>query len=637
MIDKLKLVSHLIRNMGWRYVRFRAVYELKRKTGLLKTAYPTKPPMKNFIALEDWRASKPAFFFASKKVLRFDRRPSQDLQAEYEKMQAGEYVFFNALKVDLGLSYDWVTNPSTGYRYDPTQHWTEVEDITTEAGDIKYTWEKSRFSFLYTLLRYDYHFEKDSAEQVFQEIESWISANPINSGPNYKCSQEISLRVLNWTFALYYYSEHPALTEARFQRIMHAIYWMLRHVYENIHFSRISVRNNHAITETCMLYLSGLLFPFFPEVAKWHQKGKAWMEEEVAYQVYEDGTHLQFSMNYHRVVLQCLTWVLYLSEIHGQQLSDTFIQRVQASLKLLYAAQNPETGHLPNYGANDGALFFKWNGCSYRDYRPQLNAAYYFFNKKHLYQPGPWTEDVDWIGTQVLDKSTYPAVNLERPTLARFEKGGYYLIRDQKKCSSFIRCGQHKDRPSQADNLHLDVWYEGENILRDVGSYKYNTTPEELLYFNGTTGHNTIVLNDQHQMLKGPRFIWLYWSQARQAQLQEMEEYWLFEGEIQAFQQLEPGLKHRRIVKHYKNEHRWEIQDQIIAKGQYEMHQYWNIGPGFDALGFQAICEDEAGKQIEPQRVPGFYSSYYGIKEPSEALVFSANTDTILKTTIFKS
>ena len=38
-----------------------------------------------------------------------------------------------------------------------------------------------------------------------REIEDWILKNPINKGPNYKCSQEITIRIFNWLFVLNYY------------------------------------------------------------------------------------------------------------------------------------------------------------------------------------------------------------------------------------------------------------------------------------------------------------------------------------------------------------------------------------------------------------------------------------------------
>ena len=139
-------------------------------------------------------------------------------------------------------------------------------------------WEKSRFSYLYDLIRYDYHHGEDMAEVVFNDIRSWIQANPINQGPNYRCSQEIALRSLNWTFALYYYANSQHLNEELFQAMLHVLYWQLKHVRQNIHFSRLSVRNNHAITETLCLYLAGFLFPFFPESKKWKEEGKQWFE-----------------------------------------------------------------------------------------------------------------------------------------------------------------------------------------------------------------------------------------------------------------------------------------------------------------------------------------------------------------------
>src|SRR5690606_32684661 len=146
--------------------------------------------------------------------------------------------------------------------------------------------------------RYDYHFNVDLSEFVFSDIESWIDANPTNQGPNWRCSQEISLRILNWCYALFYYENATALTEDRWKKMQHVIYASVHHVYHHINFSRIAVRNNHAITETLFLTVSHLLFPFIPETKKWAEQGLKWFEQEIGYQVYSDGTFLQFSMNY---------------------------------------------------------------------------------------------------------------------------------------------------------------------------------------------------------------------------------------------------------------------------------------------------------------------------------------------------
>ena len=102
-----------------------------------------------------------------------------------------------------------------------------------------------------------------------------------------------------------------------FNKIMHSIYWQIHHVYKNINFSRISVRNNHAITETLVLYLSDKLFPFLPNVKKWSSKGKVWFEQEIEYQIYPDGTFLILSdMDSLKVTPVFLDSIKSLSQTH---------------------------------------------------------------------------------------------------------------------------------------------------------------------------------------------------------------------------------------------------------------------------------------------------------------------------------
>ena len=87
------------------------------------------------------------------------------------------------------------------------------------------------------------------------------------------------------------------------------------------------------------------------------KKGKKWFEEEIKYQVAEDGTYLQFSMNYHRVVVQLLTWAITLADRNGERFCDEVYKRAYQSVNFLYQCQDDSTGWLPNYGSNDGALF----------------------------------------------------------------------------------------------------------------------------------------------------------------------------------------------------------------------------------------------------------------------------------------
>jgi len=545
---------------------------------------------------------------------------------DIERILKGDILFFSTQWISLGSDYDWITNPDSGHRYDPDAHWSDIQDYSRQAGDIKFVWEKSRFSYLYDVMRYDLATKEDHAEWVFKEIAFWLKANKINSGPNYKCSQEISLRILNWTYALNFYKNSPYLTECLFQDIINAIYWQLKHVYDNINFSRIAVRNNHAITETLTLYMMAMFYPFFPEAGKWKKEGKKWFEQEVAYQIYPDGTFLQFSMNYHRVVVQLLTWALKTADYFGERFSQLVYDRAYRSVDFLYTCQDEGTGWLPNYGSNDGALFFRMNNCDYRDYRPQLNALHMLLTGKPLYGTGGWEEDISWFEMKKIKQTGYGTLS-HIAGWKTFEVGGYFVLRE-KETLTFIRCGKHKDRPAQADNLHIDIWHKGQNIVFDAGSYKYNTDFKTLKYFMGTESHNTVMLNHLDQMLKGARFIWFNWSQAIKAEVNEDEDSYYFNGAISAFRELSRGIVHTRCLMKLKAKPQWVIKDQISGKPTgVKVRQLWHVSPNI-----MMWSREDEGEEIQHRTEKGMKSDYYGIKEESLQRVVETEKEAIITT-----
>ncbi|TCK70536.1 heparinase II/III domain-containing protein [Lonepinella koalarum] len=608
-------ILQIYKNMGTRYFIYRVHHEIEKRLGLLKRKHPTDLSFSNHISLEQWRneytVNNAGFLINFKN----QERDFPVLEEKAKRILAGELEFFNAEWLYLGKGYNWITNPSNGYVYDANKHWSEIQDISEVAGDIKYVWEKSRFSWLLTLIRYDYYFEKDLSEFVFSEIESWIDHNHINKGPNWRCSQEISLRLFNWYFALNYYKDSAALTENRWEKIINVIYASFHHVYTHINFSRIAVRNNHAITETLCLALSEILFPFISETKKWAKQGRKWFEQEIAYQIYDDGTFLQFSMNYHRVVIQLLTFGISITERVGKPFSNVVYDKAYKSLNFLYQCTQDENGWLPNYGSNDGALFFPWSDTDYRDYRPQLNSLHKLLTGKNLYADELFSTELNWWGISKKIDTHYPALH-KIQGIIEYPIGGYILICDQNTFT-FIRCGSHKDRPAQADNLHIDVWVAGKNILRDSGTYKYNTTQENLNYFMGTQSHNTVVVNGQSQMLKGDRFIWYYWTQKENSVIAETEDCYTFNGVIKGYSFLNEEARIFREVRKVKGKLIWFITDEIIGLDSYEKQQIWHI----DDNPIEFVVS-ENNTVLEPRNVVSFDSKYYGVIETGKAISF---------------
>lgn len=627
-MPSLKSAIKVLRSKSPRYILFRVTYEFERRTGFLARKFPagevssSKFQVSGLPTLDEWRDSRSHYLFDSQQDIRVTRCPSETIAAAAKRILQGDVRYFSNEWKSLGLEWDYVTNPANGYRYNKLQHWTKVNDFNEAAGDIKFVWEPSRFSSLYTIVRNDYHNNEDHSEFAIGRIIDWIDKNPLNCGPNYKCSQETSLRVLNWLFALNYYKNSEALTKERWQKIITSICWQIDHVYKNINFSRISVRNNHAITETLTLYLIGLFFPEMPSAKQWKKNGKRWFEQEVEYQFEPDGTYTQQSMNYQRVVTQLLTLGIALAERNGEQFSDIVYQRAYANVNFLYQMQDEQSGWLPNYGSNDGALFFQFSEADYRDYRPQLDALHYVLTGEPLY--GKLLEDAEWYGVSLSNERRLNPLK-RKQGLTSFKNGGYFVVRNDDEMI-FVRCGSFKGRVVP-DQMHIDVWSNGENLLMDGGSYLYNTDEMTRAYFAGTESANCIMLDDNGQMKKGPRFVWFYPSRILRDELKEKDSNYLFEGCIETFRALGEGIVWHRTIRIKRDLAELEVTDSLDKKPNgVNIRQIWHTK-------LESIVFESDGMLVQKK---GWYSDYYGKKEENNQIEFMTDENHITTRIIFK-
>lgn len=613
--------------MGWRYLLFRAGYWLQAKTGLLTLRFPKGATQKSFISIQEWRNETPAFLFDPEKLSVQRNAGITDLKWRAEQIRMGMFRYFSGEWFEVP---DWHTNLLTGFTYPKSQHWSKVNDFSPKAGDIKYVWEKSRFTFLYDLIRYDFHFSEDQSATALGLITDWIDRNPVNCGPNWKCSQEIALRVLNWTFALHYYRRSPTLNQLLLDRILCRIYYQMRHVASNLRFSEIAVRNNHVLTEALGLFTTGLQFPCFPESGRWRTHGKRLFEREICSQITPEGTYLQFSMNYHRVVIQLMTWAIQLAELNNEWFSETVYERADASLRFLRICMDETNGRLPHYGHNDGALFFPLSECDFQDFRPQLMAL-----ESVLYRlkesDAVLNEEKEWLGAgQTIDTEEQMEAVLDGAF--NFQEEGYYVVRDAATVT-FLRCGSYHSRPFQSDLNHLDIWVGGRNILHDAGTWLYNTDDESTRYFCGTRSHNTVMIGNFDQMQKRHRFIWTHWIRNAKGEAGSSNgEYWI-EAEFEGFRHVGKGIVHRRRVVKKENQLHWLIEDYVlnVPKGM-QIRQLWHPDEKFKE-DFRISATDEKGRELPMVIERGWYSEVYGNRHGCDIIVFETN-ENLLRTVI---
>src|SRR6185436_19326450 len=205
-------------------------------------------------------------------------------------------------------------------------------------------------------------------------------------------------------------------------------------IYKNIDYA-ISTRSNHTISEAFGLWLIGLHFPELKDSEKYLSLGRELLEQEAAAQIFPDGGYSMYSLNYHRFILHIYLYAIRLGEINNVPFSDSLYSSISASIEYLSHLIDPQTGQMPVYGSNDGALVLPLNNCDFTDYRPLLQLGWYITKKEFLFKPGPWDEDIFWLcGESFTAKSAKSAKenkNLSDLSVLRaesFPNGGVYIL-----------------------------------------------------------------------------------------------------------------------------------------------------------------------------------------------------------------
>ena len=500
------------------------------------------------------------------------------LLSEARDAAVGRIICFGRWKGDFGNPIDWQRNPLTDARWDAYVHWAEALLDEPRAGDVKLTWEVARFPHAYQLARAAaFHPEAadELADALANQIESFVTANLWGRGIHWSSGQETTFRLMAWLFAFDLLLSRSAHHSRMAAVIGDAILAGAAHIEQHLNYARRAVYNNHLLSEALALLLGGALFPASEPGLRWRRLGWRILEEEAERQFYPDGAYIQQSHNYHRVALQDLLWACLGARMLGDQPAAEWLKALERSLDFLLAQQNPLDGRLPNYGSNDGALPSPLTSCDFSDFRPTLQAVSLLTRGERLYPPGPWDEEAAWLlGPRALDA---PLRTVTRRSVS-FATTGYHVLRGHAPGNfGMFRCGSLRNRFSQIDMLHMDVWWQGLNVLVDGGSYLYNGPAAWHEHFFRTASHNTLTVDDRDQMLHHRRFKVLYWAEAKLLAFRDEGAWALAAGEHYGYRRHPGRCVHRRSILFVKDD-LWVVADTVMGAGQHSARLHWLAG-----------------------------------------------------------
>jgi hypothetical protein len=500
---------------------------------------------------------------------------------------------------------DWHVNPMSGARVsDPERPWWEIPDFDAAVGDIKTIWEASRFDWVLAFAERSRSGEVDELQRLNEWLADWCAKNSPYCGPNWKCGQEASIRVMHLCMAALILGQ----TDQPSKNLIELIRIHLQRIEPTISYS-MAQDNNHGTSEAAAMFIGGswLVVQGIAEGARWEKTGRKWLENRVARLIDLGGSFSQYSLNYHRLMLDTLSMAeVWRRHLSLPMFSELFLSRSAAAARWLFAMVDPVSGDAPNLGANDGAHLLHLTETDYRDYRPSVQLGMALFTGEKAYgENGSWNEQLAWLGVALPQKIAQPLGN------QLFDAGGYALVR-RDKSMAMLRYPRFRFRPSQADALHLDFWHDGENLLRDGGSYSYNTDPEWLAYFPGTAAHNTVQFDDRDQMPRLSRFLFGDWLKTESVeQLTEHDEATTFGAAYRDG----CGALHQRTVRLMDD--RMIVRDEVSGfSGKAVLR--WRVKPGNWCLDGNAITDGTHSLSVHAtvpltsiELVNGWESRYY--------------------------
>ncbi len=553
----------------------------------------------------------------------------------------GRILCFGGWIADFGNPIDWHCDPTNGHRWKGDSHWAKALRNTDGQSDVKFAWEAGRFPQAYFFARAAVLYPDAApflADAFSSQVLSFIDSNPSARGLHWFSGQEIAIRQFSWFFGLHVFAAMGLVPESLAMAMGRHLVAAGTHIARHIEYARDSVYNNHLLSEALGLFVAGSLL-HGDEADGWKTTGFELLTQEADRQIYPDGGYIQQSHNYHRVAMELYLWAVAFVRVNGDKPPAAWLACMERSLDFLLAHQNDADGRLPNYGSNDGSDPIPLSTCDFSDFRPVLQALSVATRGERVYPPGPWDETAVWLfGPDVLD---LPVRQPLRRSVS-FTHTGYHVLRG-KNAGSFgaFRCGSILDRFSQIDMLHLDVWWRGENVLVDSGSYLYNSSAKWHNHFLRTGAHNTVQIDQRDQMPHIRQFKTLYRTQARLLHFEDTVDWAVCSGEHYGYSSSEHCI-HRRSLLFMKKSELWIVLDTVEGQGIHRARLQWLAGDypcSFDEANARLTLEtpqgdfsltilDRNGEASETADVVagaddpprGWLSRYYGKKVPVPSL-----------------
>ncbi|MCX8484534.1 MAG: alginate lyase family protein [Bacteroidia bacterium] len=406
---------------------------------------------------------------------------------------------------------DWHLDFKSGFRWPKGTFYLKYKlvDVYNDA-DVKVPWEMSRCHHLLWLGE-AYLFTKDEkyAKEVINQIKWWIDENPCMYSINWTCAMDVSIRAVNWMYAINMISQSASLNETFFKRINDSLFEHGWFIFNNLEKWYPYSANHYASNITGLLYL-GQLFKGTNEGKKWWNYALKEYFLEVRFQVLPSGAHFERSISYHRLMTELFAYPYFMLQRVNEPIPLDIQLRVESMFDFTDHYTKPN-GLAPQLGDNDDGRLLPFVRGDFRAHNYLLSIGYLGFGK----QFESLSHDQIDIDTffllpekkvieemMPLNTSTSVIKDHRDAGFVILKTAKFYLIFSNTSLSSYPDLhrnilGSH----THADGLSFEFSVGKYDFIIDPGTYVYTASSIDRNKFRSTGMHNTVSIDGKDQVV----------------------------------------------------------------------------------------------------------------------------------------
>jgi uncharacterized heparinase superfamily protein len=514
--------------------------------------------------------------------------------------------------------------------------------------EVKRVWELSRLQFLAPLAAYGaLTGSRDKFELVMAVIRSWMDGNHPFRGVNWSSGIELALRVISVALAFSFIGIERLDEESRKSLLRffsaHA-YWLNR--FPSLHSSA----NNHRIAELAGLIVS---LSVAPEAAKAKDQRESYWREllvEIDRQIHPDGVGAEQAPAYTAFAVELF---LVAAMAYGKQrdLPQATKDRLAAWAEHTLWLMDTD-GKVPAIGDADDCRAIATAQAREPRYVASIVAAI----ASILARPDLAPPKADANLRNVLLLGSTEAAPKERSGLRTFEAGGYSVFRGKGKAPAvltfdhgpvgYLSIAAH----GHADTLAVWLTVGGQPIFVDAGTYRYHSRKALRDGLRDSAVHNTLTLRGHGSSRPSGLFNWATKTEARCIASENGPPARVTAEHDGYFAEF--GLKHRRSVA-FDGASKITITDELIGDAtDRDVAISFLLDPSCKArleadgslliaAGGRPVARLQCAGALKPAIVRGdeasalgWVSPSFGVRVPTDQIVFRGNLDTPSVTTV---